>query len=261
MSRAIALFLPLVLCGCFPPQERKLEENKNPYFLEAKARVKARDYRGAIDAFEKALEVNPQSALAHYELGVLYEQHGDQKESDYISAMFHYQQVLKLRADGRYPHDNAKVRIASCKQELVKSESLAPVYYAMERELLKLREENQLLRKQAESFQAQIAAANRPAPQPSVNANVESISANSSGTLVAKSDPPVSRVPTRSSSDSRVTPLPPFGSSRVHVVKDGDTAASIARFYRVRLDSLLRANPSLDPKKMHAGQTLKVPAS
>ena len=142
MSRAISFFLCMGLCGCLPPAETKLEEGKNPYFLEAKARVKARDYRGAIDAFEKALEVNPQSALAHYELGVLYEQHGEQKESDYINAMFHYQQVLKLRADGRYPHDNAKVRIASCKQELVKSESLAPVYYAMERKLLKLREDN-----------------------------------------------------------------------------------------------------------------------
>ena len=258
MSRAIALLLPLALCGCFPQPERKLEENKNPYFLEAKARVKARDYRGAIDAFEKALEVNPQSALAHYELGVLYEQHGEQKESDYISAMFHYQQVLKLRADGRYPHDNAKVRIASCKQELVKSESLAPVYYAMERELLKLREENQLLRKQAETLQAQVATANRPAPQPS--ANLDPVP--SSSALVAKSDSSISRTQIRSPSDQRVTPLPSAGGSgRVHVIKDGDTAASIARFYRVSLNSLLRANPSLNPTRMHAGQTVKIPPS
>src|SRR5687767_13817674 len=96
----LTLFLAcLGLCGCFPPPEGKLDENKNPYFLEGKARAAARDYRGAIDAFEKALEVHPRSALAHFELGMLYEQHSDQTEKDYINAMYHYQQVLRLRPD------------------------------------------------------------------------------------------------------------------------------------------------------------------
>jgi LysM repeat protein len=45
----------------------------------------------------------------------------------------------------------------------------------------------------------------------------------------------------------------------MHVVKEGETAASIARLYRVRLDVLLSANPSLTPKRMRAGQTVKVP--
>src|SRR5688500_10586360 len=142
LNRLLIPLLCLGFSGCFPPTEGRIEESKNPYFLEGKARVSARDYKGAIEAFEKALEVNSQSALAHFELGVLYEQHSEQLESDYITAMYHYQQVLRLRPKDHYPHDNARMRIISCKQALVKAESLAPVYYAMERELHKLREEN-----------------------------------------------------------------------------------------------------------------------
>jgi tetratricopeptide (TPR) repeat protein len=251
LNRMAILLLCLGFCGCFPPTESKVEEGKNPYFLEGKARVSARDYRGAIEAFEKALEVNPQSALAHYELGVLYEQHSEQADSDYINAMFHYQQVLRLRPQGHYPHDNARLRIASCKQELVRAESLAPVYYAMERELHKLRDENQLLKKQLDTIQASRAAVSRestaePRPVQPVRTDL----------TVAQNQTP-SPLP----STERVTPLPSLSSARFHVVKEGETPSSIARLYRVRLDALLRANPSLNPKHMRAGQTLKLPSS
>jgi tetratricopeptide (TPR) repeat protein len=94
LSRFALVLACLGVGGCFPPPQAKLDENKNPYLLEGKARAAARDYKGAIDAFEKALEVHPRSALAHFELGMLYEQHSDQTEKDYINAMYHYQQVI-----------------------------------------------------------------------------------------------------------------------------------------------------------------------
>jgi tetratricopeptide (TPR) repeat protein len=258
------LLLCGALCGCFPPTETKIDESKNPYFLEGKARVKARDFKGAIEAFEKALEVNPQSALAHFELGYLYEQHSEQSESDYINAMFHYQQVVKIRPAGIYPHDNAKVRIASCKQELVKAESIAPVYYAMEREMQKLKDENQSLRRQVEAAQPRVAS---PAAAPASPSVAQLGSASPSSYLSA----PTNAMPGRNESQQSargaaatspeyITPLPfRAGNARMHVVKDGETPASIARFYRVRLDSLMSANPNLNPKKMRAGQTIKVP--
>lgn len=243
LNRVPILLLCLGFCGCFPPTEGRIDESKNPYFLEGKARVSARDYKGAIEAFEKALEVNAQSALAHYELGVLYEQHSEQLESDYINAMFHYQQVLRLRPPGHYPHDNARVRIASCKQELVKAESLAPVYYAMERELQRLRDENQLLRKQLEAAQGSRVAVPREntADSPAAQTSLTGI--------------------TPAVSPERITPLSRAASTRTHVVKDGETPSSIARLYRVRLDALLRANPSLNPRQMRAGQSIAVPSS
>ena len=248
LKRLSVLFLVVAFSGCFPPTETRIDESKNPYFLEGKARVKARDFKGAMEAFEKALEVNPQSALAHFELGILYEQHSEQAESDYINAMFHYQQVVKLRPSGIYPHDNARVRIASCKQELVKAESLAPVYYAMERELQKLKEDNQLLRKQLEGAQLVTQTARPSAP-------VQMTSATNS----LPSARQVERGATASSPEY-ISPLPArAGNLRMHVVKEGETAASIARLYRVRLDLLLSANPSLNPRRMRAGQTVKLP--
>ena len=226
--------------GCFPPPESKLDENKNPYLMEGKARVSARDYKGAIDAFEKALEVHPRSALAHFELGMLYEQHSDQTQRDYINAMYHYQEVLRLRPAGVYPHDNAKVRIASCKQELVKAESLAPVYYAMERELNRLKQENQDLRAHLESFQTQTARVTQVAPTPAAVVSERIAFAGSS------------------------SPAPEIrGASptyKQHIVKQNETLAAIARTHRVRLETILAANPSLQPKRLQAGQTIKIPA-
>src|SRR5437773_47239 len=232
LSRFAILLACLGLSGCFPPQEAKLDENKNPYLLEGKARVAARDYKGAIEAFEKALEVHPRSALAHFEVAMLYEQHSEQTEKDYINAMYHYQQVLKLRPPGVYPHDNAKVRIASCKQELVKSESLAPVYYAMERELLKLREDNQLLRKQVETLQGQVSANRNQTPA----AQSSDTPVSSSGTLLtARADTGSPRTTTttttrRAVEEHAITPLPGSAAGiRIHTVREGDTPASIAR--------------------------------
>ena len=244
LNRLLIPLLCLGFSGCFPPTEGRIEESKNPYFLEGKARVSARDYKGAIEAFEKALEVNSQSALAHFELGVLYEQHSEQLESDYITAMYHYQQVLRLRPKDQYPHDNARMRIISCKQALVKAESLAPVYYAMERELHKLREENQSLRKQLEAAQT-------------------STRATASRDPVVESAPPqvsMTSLPPAATPE-RVTPLPRASLKRTHLVKEGETPASIARLYRVPLDALLRANPSLNPRHMKAGQTIALPSS
>src|SRR5688572_19760073 len=152
----VALALPVFL-GCSPVRETKVDEQRNPYFIEGKERIGTRDYRGAIAAFEKALEVNPRSALAHFELGVLYEQHSEQQEDDYVSALYHYNQVVRLRPH-TYPADNARQRIASCKQELVRSQSMAPVYQQTIRELDRLKDENQQLRRQVELLQAQEAS-------------------------------------------------------------------------------------------------------
>lgn len=245
LRRFAMVLVCLGLCGCFPPQEAKLDENKNPYLLEGKARVAARDYKGAIEAFEKALEVHPRSALAHFEVAMLYEQHSEQTERDYINAMYHYQQVMKLRPPGVYPHDNAKVRIASCKQELVKAESLAPVYYAMDRELQRLKQENQDLRAQVDAFQTQNprVAQSQTSPPPTPTP----VQAPPQTMAFAGAPNPATEL----RSESRVY--------KQHVVKPNETLASIARVHRVSLQSIMAANPSLEPKRLRAGQTIKIP--
>src|SRR5258708_35206933 len=125
------------LCSCFDAVEGQVDEQKNPYFIHGRERATARDYKGAIDAFEKALEVNPHSALAHFELGVLYEQH-DEEEDHFISAVYHYKRALDLRPHA-YPAGNAKERSAVGKRALVKAGSFAADYPLLEHELDKLK--------------------------------------------------------------------------------------------------------------------------
>jgi LysM repeat protein len=47
---------------------------------------------------------------------------------------------------------------------------------------------------------------------------------------------------------------------RSYAVKAGDTPTSIAKKNGIKLDTLMAANPTLDPKRMKVGQTLKIPA-
>lgn len=262
----VALILAL-FPGCSPVRETKVDEQRNPYFIEGKERIGTRDYKGAIAAFEKALEVNPRSALAHFELGVLYEQHSDQREDDYVSALYHYNQVVRLRPH-TYPADNARQRMASCKQELVRSQSMAPVYQQTIRELDRLKDENQQLRRQLEAVNAQ--AASRFVAPATIGATYAQTSpliqsaAPGSRTVVdlTGSDTPiiVATNPVATAKDRTASSLPAQATGRTHTVRAGDTAFSIARSYRVRLDALLAANPRLDTKHMKIGQTIAIPS-
>src|SRR5436189_2881855 len=129
--RMLLLLIIGLLYGCESPRRADGDEQKNPHFLEGKERAKARDYKGAIEAFQRALESNPNSALAHFELGMLYEKHDDQNEWRYVLALYHYYCAYELRPNA-YPADNARVRIQACRQELAKTESLAPLYPTMQ---------------------------------------------------------------------------------------------------------------------------------
>src|ERR1041385_6227410 len=88
----LALLLCAGLSGCVPGQGQS-EEEREPHFLAGKSAINGMDYKGAIEAFEKALEVNPHSASAHFELAWLY----DQKEPEPAAAIYHYEQYLQLQ--------------------------------------------------------------------------------------------------------------------------------------------------------------------
>jgi tetratricopeptide (TPR) repeat protein len=253
---AMCLLFCLGLCGCYPGSESTADEQKNPYFLAGKERLAGRDYKGAIEAFEKALEANPHSAQAHFELGVLYEQHSDQKEEDYVAAMFHYQEAIKLRPND-YPADNARQRVAYCKRELVKAESLAPVAQNLMREREKLQEENRLLRKQLEASLQTASRGTQTRPSTTMDSGTApapiQVRANSTASLSRGSD---------LSTTERVTPLPPAAvAGRSHAVKPGETLYSISRLYHVSLAALLSANPALEPKRMKVGLVLNIPSA
>ncbi|HWI56659.1 MAG TPA: LysM peptidoglycan-binding domain-containing protein [Bacillota bacterium] len=264
----VLLLLSLSLSGCIPTAQSQSDEEKEPHFLTGKSRVNAMDYKGAIESFEKALEVNPRSAASHFELGWLY----DQKELDPAAAIYHYERYLKLR-QSRDNDDKVKTRIVACKQELARTVSLGPVTQTLQREFEKLieqnkglTEENKRLKEDLEKWRAAYYSyANRPAtPTNQTQTGIPLQPVRTSSPLpvasAAAGRPSTSAVPpANASSPSRSAAT---GSSAIgsHTVKSGETPAIIARKYGIRVETLLAANPKLDPRRLKSGQTLKIPA-
>ena len=213
------------------------------------------DYDGAIEAFEKAIEVNPRSASAHLELGLLCENNSQ----DYAAAVYHFDRYLKLRPNS----ENAEIirqREIACKQELAKSVSLGPVSQSLQRDLERLTDENKQLKQQVDSWKAfyeanaaHLAAVTNssprnltPQPQSTAQPNRPTQSPQNYPTPTVQPRPTVS-----------AHPVATIGK---HMVKAGDTPANLARKYGVKLEVLLAANPGLDAKHLRVGQTLNIPS-
>ncbi len=253
---ALTLMLCLGLSGCSPTPETGLDEQKNPYYLAGKEKLGALDYKGAVEAFERAVEDNPRSALAHFELGVLFDQH----EHDYASALYHYNKALKLRPKG-YPAENIRPRVQACKQELVKADSLAIINPGALRETENLRTENAALRNQLEQLRAELASRSTVVISTATPGRQTTGTRDSSG-------PTTTASPSVATARPRMDTLAPSRSTtaatsrmRTHSVKAGESPYSIARKYSINVKSLLSANPGLEPRKMAVGQVLNLPSS
>jgi LysM repeat protein len=227
------------LCGCTPSISGASNEEKEPHYLLGKSRVNAMDFKGAIESFERALEVNPRSAAAHFELGWLLAQ----KESDPAAAIYHYQRYLKLRPDA----DNASIitqHIQVLKQDLARNVLPPSVTPAVQREIEQLAEENRRLREDVDKWRAYYASqgipTNRPPP---------------AGVNMA-SRPADTVEPSDGSNLARRTTAP----ARTHRVQSGDTLSSIARKYSVKLETLKAANPQVNPTSMQVGHLVNIPA-
>jgi LysM repeat protein len=243
--------LAVVICagasGCVPGGSGQLEEEKESHFQAGRSCLNSMDYKGAVEAFGKALEVNPRSASAHFELACLF----DQKESDPAAAIYHYEQFLKLR-----PHyENAETirqRITTCKSDLARTVLPLPVAPGMQHQFEQLAEENKQLRQELEQWKAYYN--NRTGAPPA--------SSNALPVRFAQSSSPA---PGSSSNQSTATPgsgmRAPGAAARTHTVQFGDTFSSIARKYGVKVDALMAANPGLEPTRLRPGQTLNIPAS
>jgi len=242
------LLLCLALAGCRPGVAGKRDEQKDPYFLAGKNQLQSRDYQSAIEMFEKALDVNPRSASAHFELGILYEQ----QQNDYASALYHYQKAVALRPD-LISADLARQRIQECKRELAKSVITPVSTQNLQRDLDTLRVENQLLKQQLQTWQNYYAG--RGVNPTSITQSPPTPVPAPAPVQVARQDaPPVAPV-------ANYTPRPvaPPASNRLHTIGSGETLASIARRYNVKLTALQSANPTMDAKRLRPGQALVIP--
>ncbi len=241
----VALAVATCLAGCWNGGESEQDE-LDPYVVKGKNLVKSLDYEGAVDAYNKALEVNPKSATAHFELFWLHEN----KVVDYPAAIYHAERYLRLRTNA----SNAEVvrqRILGCKQEIAKTLPVGPVTPALQRDFDRLNNENRVLRQQIEQLTQRLAflSTNRP---PQVQAMLTNVTTPVPAILGAAA----------SRTAAPTAPTAPTSSTlRTHVVKPGETMAVIARKYNIRTTALQNANPGVDPRRMKAGQTLRVPPS
>jgi LysM repeat protein len=245
----------LAITGCTLTDASQMDEEKEPHFLEGKARVNSLDYAGAIESFEKALKANPKSASAHFELGCLC----DQREADPAAAIYHYEHYLKMRPNGENC-ERARARIIACKQELARAVSLGPVTQNLQRDFEQLMEQNKKLTEDNKTLRDELERwkASSPTGRPSESANATS--SGTRGVQLASSQTPLSGSATDASAGPRSTRSNGIPSGmKTHTVSAGETPAGIAHKYGIRLDALMSANPRLDARRMRIGQTLAIP--
>ena len=256
LNRAVvAAAVCAALTGCTPPPAGTADEAKDPHYLRGQALLTELNHSGAIDAFEKALENNPRSAAAHFELGFLYED--EKKGSNPAAAIHHFESFLKLRPKSDRA-DIVKDHITGCKMELAKTLLLTTGAPSVQQQIDRLKSEIERLTLENGQLRRQLESAGMRASQSVTQAG-----------LVAKSGvlPPAANgpEPTRSTKPAPAPETPKKAvaaapASRTHSIKQGEFPATIARQYGVKLEDLLAANPGLDPKRLKIGQTINIPA-
>src|ERR1044071_110366 len=240
------LFFTAGLCGCLPAGHGTLDEEKEPHFLAGKSRVNTLDYQGAVECFEKALETNPRSAMAHFEAGVLYEKY----KQDHAAAIYHFERFLELRPGSGYA-EVVKQHIMACKTELAKSVSLGPVSQSLQREFEQLTQQNKILQEEVVMWRAKARAQNygEVAASPIAQARPQPSTAGNS--IVAVSSPP--------SAPKSISSRSAAASVQTHIVKSGEQPRGIARKYGIKPTALMAANPRMDARRLQVGQTINVP--
>src|SRR4051812_39825376 len=259
---ALLLVGSLGLSGCLPSGQTAVDEEKEPHYLAGKSRASEMDFKGAMEAYEQALEVNPRSASAHFELALLCEK----RETDPSAAIYHYERYLKLRPGAENAEILVKPHILACKQQLASTVSLGAVTERQQHDFELLAEENKRLHEEVQQWRARYTT-NPPGSSTSVAIRVlqkpTAAPVVLSAPAPAAPSAPLRQTPSAESANNAnaARTLTANATSRTHTVKSGDTPSIIARRYNVKLDSLMAANPKLDARRMRVGQLVNVPTS
>lgn len=156
MSRALrcaALALVLVAgTGC----DDLWRKNPKDILDAGDRKVAAGDFRGAIAAYEAALDGTAKTAEAHYRLGILY----DDKLKSPRDAIHHLQRYLELAPKGTHVKD-ARVILEQSEQRIVLGQGKGT--YVTQEEAVRLKNDNLQLRKMLADLRAQKAATPVPA--------------------------------------------------------------------------------------------------
>ena len=144
--------LILGLAGCKQqPQASNAEDDSNPFFKQASEFEAQQNYVAAVEEYTKALAGNASLAKAHLQMATIY----NERLSDPISALYHYQQYLKLRPDAA-DRDAVQACIDKCKIDFALSLPNTPLQNADE--VARLTRENLELKHTITDLQQQVSA-------------------------------------------------------------------------------------------------------
>lgn len=242
---ALAVLCGLVWGGCSPSGPAGTDEEKEPQFLIAQSRLGALDFGGAVEAFQLALETNPQSAASHYQLGCLYAD----KVLDPAAAIYHYEQYLRRKPTAR-DAELIRRQISGLKERLAKDFLAMPPTSHLQKQNESLTAENRKLHEELDQLRAELAGRAALTNSPPGRVASGRADAAAGGSLAGGRLSLVT--PSRSGAARPGT--------KTHKVKSGDTPSAIARQYHIKVESLLAANPGLNPKRMRIDQNLTIPA-
>jgi LysM repeat protein len=244
------LLLGLSGVGCVPPGGSGQNEESDPDFRVGMNRKNSGNYARAIESFERALHRNPQSASAHFELGLLYYQN----VTNYASAIYHFDRVDRLQP-GFSRIDLVRELIKNCKQELVR-DAMGGFNVQMQREMERLEralQENAQLRQEVVQLRAQLGQR-----EPAAASRVDPVVGG--GGALKPTEPVGGAVPRLATSLEPARRATATGSATVYSVKPGDTLYSIGRRYGLSEVALRAANPGVVPSRLSVGQVLRIPA-
>ena len=211
----------MTLSGCDRSPFDRTEQNMD----QAEQKQAARDYRGAIDAYEHALDGTPRTSEAHFRMGIIYAE----KLDDPVGAVHHFRRYMELSPNGAHVGE-AKSNLV--RLELTLATKLAGGTLISHTEAMRLKAENSDLKKQ-------LAARNNPA--------------------LALAVSPGSGKPGLPGAPGNPAP-----GAHTYQVQPGDTLASISRkFYKTkaRAKDIQDANLNSVPNatKLKTGQELIIP--
>ena len=258
------LVISMVITGCKPDTAVSIDEEREAYHMDAKSKLFAEEFEAAVVGFEKALEVNPNNASAHFELGLINYLH----LKDYVSAIYHFQKLLEMRPNHMMAVQ-IKDHLERCKMDFASTVTLGPLNQNTETRLKNLVETKEELETQIKNLEGQLAQMRQvlSAQSEALNRNRENARPES---LVNGSKNPKSNAPAQTSSlggKGKTNPTAMQNASvstpkfRKHVIRSNDTFYKLASHYRVDFKSIQSANPGVNSTKLQIGQVVNVPYS
>ena len=236
----VASAVLVATAACRPGAGPRDAEDNDPNLRRGEMYRRDMRYADAERAFQKALQSRPDSAAAHWQLGILY----FEELKDWPGALYHFDRYTRLRPKSR--PDLVKQLTDACKQELAKQVPLGHISLQMQREITELIRTNTSLREEVHQLQGQVRSAQRSLP--------------ASPTLTLPSNPPpIVAPPPDTPAAPPARAVPPLGTRRTHTIRSGETMAAVARAHGLSLGSVVAANPGVDPRRLQPGQVIQLP--